>query len=132
MKYTPDHITELKPNEVFVFGSNLAGIHGAGAARFAHKVFGAKFGVGIGMTGRCYALPTKDENIWTLPLTEIQGYVMDFLDYAIENPDKIFLVTKIGTGLAGWTPENIAPMFKDHPNNVIIPKEFHEVINHVK
>ena len=132
MKYTPDHITELKPNEVFVFGSNLAGIHGAGAARFAHKVFGAKFGVGIGMTGRCYALPTKDENIWTLPLTEIQGYVMDFLDYAIENPDKIFLVTQIGCGLAGWTPENIAPMFKDHPNNVIIPKEFHEVIVHVK
>lgn len=126
MKYTPDHITELKPNEVFVFGSNLAGIHGAGAARFAHKVFGAKFGVGIGMTGRCYALPTKDENIWTLPLTEIQGYVMDFLDYAIENPDKIFLVTKIGTGLASWEIEDIAPLFKNASNlsNVILPKEF--------
>jgi hypothetical protein len=129
MKYTPDHITELKPNEVFVFGSNLAGIHGAGAARFAHKVFGAKFGVGIGMTGRCYALPTKDENIWTLPLTEIQGHIIDFLDFAKENPDKTFLLTPVGCGLAGWTPEDVAPMFKNYPSNVIIPREFHEIIS---
>jgi hypothetical protein len=131
MKYTPENITELKPNQVFVFGSNTAGIHGAGAARFAHKVFGAEFGVGIGMTGKCYALPTKDENIWTLPLTEIQGYVIDFLDFAKENPDKTFLLTQIGCGLAGWTPEDIAPMFKNHPNNVIIPREFHEIISHM-
>jgi len=129
MKYTPDHIIELKPNEVFVFGSNLAGIHGAGAARFAHKVFGAKFGVGIGMTGRCYALPTKDENIWTLPLTEIQGHIIDFLDFAKENPDKTFLLTPVGCGLAGWTPEDVAPMFKNYPSNVIIPREFHEIIS---
>ena len=131
MKYTPENITELKPNEVFVFGSNLAGIHGAGAARFAHKVFGAEFGVGIGMTGKCYALPTKDRDIWTLPLNRIEEYVIDFLDYAKENLDKTFLVTQIGCGLAGFAPEDIAPMFKVHPKNVILPKEFHEVINHL-
>jgi len=131
MKYTPENITELKPNEVFVFGSNLAGIHGAGAARFAHKVFGAEFGVGIGMTGKCYALPTKDHDIWTLPLNRIEEYVIDFLDYAKENLDKTFLVTQIGCGLAGFAPEDIAPMFKVHPKNVILPKEFHEVINHL-
>jgi hypothetical protein len=131
MKYTPENITELKPNEVFVFGSNLAGIHGAGAARFANKVLGAEFGVGVGMTGKCYALPTKDHDIWTLPLTRIQEYVIDFLDYAKENQDKTFLVTQIGCGLAGFAPEDIAPMFKVHPKNVILPKEFHEVINHL-
>ena len=131
MKYTPENITELKPNEVFVFGSNLAGIHGAGAARFAHKVFGAEFGVGIGMTGKCYALTTKDHDIWTLPLNRIEEYVIDFLDYAKENLDKTFFVTQIGCGLAGFAPEDIAPMFKVHPKNVILPKEFHEVINHL-
>jgi hypothetical protein len=126
MKYTPEYITELNPNEIFVFGSNTAGIHGAGAARLAHKAFGAEWGKGIGMTGNCYAIPTKDDDIWTLPLTRIQEYVIDFLDYAKENPDKIFLVTKIGTGLASWEIEDIAPLFKNASNlsNVILPKEF--------
>jgi hypothetical protein len=131
MKYTPEHITSLNPNEVFVFGSNLAGIHGAGAARFAHKVFGAEWGIGVGMTGKCYALPTKDQDIWTLSLNKIQEYVLDFLQYAKENPNKTFLVTPVGCGLAGWTPDDIAPLFKDHPKNVIIPREFHEVIVHM-
>jgi hypothetical protein len=126
MRYTPEYITELKPNEIFVFGSNTAGIHGAGAARLAHKVFGAEWGVGVGSTGKCYALPTKDDDIWTLPLNRIEEYVIDFLDYAKENPDKIFLVTKIGTGLASWEIEDIAPLFKNASNlsNVILPKEF--------
>jgi hypothetical protein len=131
MKYTPEYITELKPNEIFVFGSNLAGIHGAGAARLANKAFGAEWKVGIGMTGQCYALPTKDHDLWTLPLNRISEYVSDFLDFAKENPDKTFLVTQVGCGLAGWTYEDIAPMFKVHSNNVILSKEFHEIINHL-
>jgi hypothetical protein len=129
MKYTDEYITELKPNEIFIFGSNLKGIHGAGAAKLAREKFGAKMGVSIGITGQCYAIPTKDENIWTLPLSRIEEYVIDFIQYAKENPDKIFLVSKIGCGLAGYTPEDIAPMFKNYPKNVIIPKEFHEVIS---
>ena len=128
MKHTPEYITELKPNEIFVFGSNLAGIHGAGAAKFAHKVFGAKFNVGVGLTGRCYAIPTKDEDIWTLPLNRIQGYIMDFLEYATDHPELNFLVTPIGCGLAGWTPDDIAPFFNNHPKNVILPLEFHRVL----
>lgn len=131
MKFTPEFINQLKSNEVFVFGSNLAGIHGAGAAKTANKLFGAEFGKGVGPTGNCYALPTKDEDIWTLPLNRIEEYVLDFLDYAKENPNKTFLVTQIGCGLAGWTPEDIAPMFKKHTINVILPKEFHEVISHM-
>lgn len=131
MKYTDEYITKLKPNEIFVFGSNLKGVHGAGAAKLARESFGAKMGVAIGITGQCYAIPTKDESIFTLPLTRIEEYVIDFLDYAKETPDKVFLVTQIGCGLAGYTPEDIAPMFKNHPNNVIIPKEFHEIISHM-
>jgi len=131
MKYTDNYINELKPNEIFVFGSNLKGIHGAGAAKLAREKFGAEMGVGIGITGQCYAIPTKDEMIWTLPLTRIEEHVMDFLDYVKDVPDKIFLVTQIGCGLAGYTPEDIAPMFKTHPSNVIIPREFHEVISHM-
>jgi hypothetical protein len=128
MKITPEHITQLKPNEIFVFGSNLAGIHGAGAAKFAHKVFGAEFNIGVGPTGRCYAIPTKDEDIWTLPLNRIQGYIVDFLEYANEHPELTFLVTPVGCGLAGWTPDDIAPFFNNHPINVILPLEFHRVL----
>lgn len=131
MKYTDEYITDLKANEIFVFGSNLKGVHGAGAAKLAREKFGAQMGIGVGITGQCYAIPTKDEMIWTLPLTRIEEYVIDFLDYAKENPEKKFLVTQIGCGLAGYTPEDIAPMFKNHSNNVIIPKEFHEIITHM-
>lgn len=121
---TPENITALAPNEVFVFGSNLAGIHGAGAARVAHKLFGAKYLVGEGPTGQCYAIPTKDISIETLPLDEIATHVLNFLTYALEHPDKTFLVTKVGCGLAGYTPAEIGPLFKGAPDNVILPKEF--------
>lgn len=121
---TPDYITELKPNEIFVFGSNLAGIHGAGAARIARLLFGAKYKVGVGFTGQCYAIPTKDHMIVTLPLEEIDKHVGKFLMIAWDFPDRIFLVTKIGCGLAGYKPRQIAPMFRHHPPNVILPKEF--------
>jgi hypothetical protein len=121
---TPEKITSLKPNEIFVFGSNLAGRHGAGAALLAVRQFGAKHGVGEGITGHCYALPTKDENIQTLPLREIACYVVEFLNYAASHPDLTFLVTKIGCGLAGYSFNEIAPMFRNAPKNVVLPVEF--------
>lgn len=125
MKYTPENINSLAPNEIFVFGSNLAGIHGAGAARLAFDRFGAVWGVGIGHQGRSYALPTKDENIETLSLSDIKKYVNHFIDYAKNNPDFTFLVTKVGCGLAGWSIKDIAPLFHEVPSNVILPREFH-------
>lgn len=117
-------ITSLKPNEVFVFGSNLAGIHGAGAARDACQKFGAIRGKGVGHYGESYAIPTKDFRIETLPLWSIKQFVDDFLAYARRNPQLTFLLTPIGCGLAGYSPSDIAPMFKDAPPNVILPQEF--------
>ena len=122
-------ITELTFNEIFVFGSNEAGVHGAGAALQAYRDFGAKRGVGNGPTGQCYAIPTKDHNIRTLPLSKIEVYVNQFLKYAREHKELLFLLTPIGCGLAGYTPEVIAYMFKDSPSNVVLPKEFTDVFN---
>lgn len=102
---------------VFVFGSNLAGIHGAGAARYAERNLGAKRGVGFGPTGKCYALPTKDSKIKPLGLAEIASYVEQFITYAGGNPDLTFEVTQIGCGLAGYTVDEIAPLFKQAPLN---------------
>jgi len=124
MKYTPDNITELAENEIFVFGSNRSGIHGAGAARTAYNKFGAVYGVGEGLTGRSYALPTKGYNVSDMTLDEIRPHVDTFLNFAKDNPDKIFLVTQVGCGLAGHDPKNIGPMFKNRTGNVLIPKEF--------
>lgn len=102
---------------IFVFGSNLAGAHGAGAALEARRNFGALDGQGDGPMNRCYAIPTKDENIQTLPLDRIKAYVKDFIEYAKLHPKKEFFVTAIGCGLAGYQPTDIAPMFKDSPLN---------------
>ncbi len=114
MKASNSNITELKPNEVFVFGSNLSGIHGGGAARFAHDKFGAEMGVGVGFTGQCYAIPTKSKGITrTLEIEEIKPYVDYFIQAAKKERFKTFLVTEIGCGLAGYSPEDIAPLFKD-------------------
>jgi hypothetical protein len=107
---------------VFVFGSNLAGRHGKGAALFALRNHGAIYGQGIGRQGNSYAIPTKDVQIKTLPLTEIEKYVDLFLQYAIENPDTIFEVTKIGCGLAGYKESDIKPMFKNAPVNCKLPE----------
>jgi hypothetical protein len=126
MVTTPDNIVTLKPNEVFVFGSNEAGIHGAGAAKLALNKFGAEWGNGIGLQGQSYAIPTKDFDIRTLSLDLIKHYVDEFLEFAKYNPDFTFFVTQIGCGLAGRTPKEIAPMFKTHSNNVILPKVFHD------
>ena len=102
---------------IFVFGSNLSGIHGAGAAAFAVKVHGAKFGVGEGMQGNCYALPTKGLQIEPMSLKNIEVHVKIFMDYARNNPEERFQVTKIGCGLGGHKDCDIAPMFRDSPQN---------------
>ena len=127
MRFTPDNITSLKPYEIFVFGSNEAGIHGAGAARVANKLFGAKIGVGVGRTGQTYAIPTKDHSIRTLDLDSIKKYVDEFIEEAHNFPYLTFLVTQIGCGLAGHSPKDIAPMFSNVPSNVIIPEEFYKI-----
>lgn len=105
---------------VFVFGSNLSGLHGAGAARFAERNRGAIRGQGIGRQGMSYAIPTKDRQIrHTLPLEEIQHHVKDFLNNAFWNQEEQFQVTRIGCGLAGLKDEQVAPMFKDAPTNCL-------------
>lgn len=106
---------------IFVFGSNLAGRHGKGAALCAKNSHGAVYGVGVGRTGNAYAIPTKDERIRTLPLARIAPYVAEFLDYARANPELEFEVTKIGCGLAGYREHEIKPMFADAPMNCHLP-----------
>lgn len=115
------------PNSVFVFGSNLGGLHKGGAAKFAHENYGAEWGVGVGLTGRCYAIPTLGHNMGQLPLTAINYYVAQFLDKAQSCPVLSrfkFYVTPIGCGIAGFRPYDIAPMFRYAPSNVILPEEF--------
>lgn len=107
--------------KVFVFGSNLAGRHGAGAALAARQLWAAKYGVGVGPTGRAYAIPTKDEHLRALPLARIHPFVDAFLAYARAHPDTTFLVTRIGCGLAGYTDTDIAPMFRNAPLNCQLP-----------
>lgn len=124
MKRTGPLIELTEPYEIFVFGSNLAGRHGGGAARFALDNYGAKWGDPEGFQGRSYAIPTKDERIETLPLSRIQAYVDLFLVIAENRPDVTMILTPIGCGLAGYTPADIAPMFTDAPKNVILPEEF--------
>jgi len=108
--------------QVFVFGSNLAGRHGKGAALCARNFHGAEYGVGVGRTGNSYAIPTKDARIQTLPLESIQKFVTEFLNYATEHPELEFEVTKIGCGLAGYQEHDIAPMFANAPMNCHLPE----------
>lgn len=130
-RITYEPITELFPHEIFVFGSNYAGRHKKGAALFALDNFGAVLGQGFGPMGQCYAIPTKDRNIETLPLNEIQPYIWVFIKYAQQNPHLIFKVTKIGCGLAGYSPKDVAPMFKSaiEIENIHLPEEFWEILN---
>lgn len=107
---------------IFVFGSNLAGRHGAGAALFALKNHGAIYGQGIGRQGDSYGIPTKDENIRTLPVSRIKTYVDDFIIYAKLNPNLEFNVTRIGCGLAGYKDDDISPLFKKAPSNCHLPE----------
>jgi hypothetical protein len=127
---TSENIKELKENEVFCFGSNLLGAHGAGAARFAAKKFGAEAGVGFGPTGQCYALPTKDHNIRTMKIEEIKPFVELFITEARLDPERNYLVTEVGCGLAGFEPKDIAPLFKDAKDvpNIHLPQRFWDII----
>jgi hypothetical protein len=132
MKTTPNDIVLLEPDEVFVFGSNESGIHGAGAAKTAVEKFGAVMGQGVGLQGQSYAIPTKDFDIRVLPLDIIKHYVDEFIEFAKYNPEIVFLVTQIGCGLSGYSPKDIAPMFKKISDNVIIPKVFHDELSRSK
>lgn len=104
-------------NMVFVFGSNLAGVHGAGAARYAVRYKGALYGNGVGRTGNSYAIPTKNKQIRTLTIGSIRQWIEEFLEYAEMHPNELFQVTQIGCGLAGYQPDEIAPWFKDASDN---------------
>lgn len=115
---------------MFVFGSNLAGRHGAGAALYARQHHGAIYGQGVGPQGDSYAIPTKDEKFRTLPLDAIAKHVAEFIAYAHNWDRTVFRVTAIGTGLAGYRHEDIAPMFRDAPGNCILPPEWVDLLNH--
>ena len=133
MNVTPQMITSLGPGEIFVFGSNLKGLHGGGAAKAAMK-FGAEWGNGVGIQGQTYAIPTLSlpggapENM--LPVPEIGKYVNEFIRYAAHHPENHFYVTPIGCGIAGFTPAQIAPLFKDalKLDNVSLPEDFLKVL----
>lgn len=124
-KYTPEFITELADDEVFVFGSNLAGMHGGGAAATAHRCFGAVWGKGVGLQGRSYAIPTMQGGVKT-----IKPCVDEFIVFAKSHPELRFLVTKIGCGIAGFREEQIAPLFAEaiDVKNIILPRDFVEII----
>jgi len=135
--------------KVFVFGSNLGGFHGAGSAKAAMDDWGAQYGLGVGMSGDSYAIPTKDSNIECLPLETIQLHVEQFVEYAEDceqfadayryaYPDRHdydpieFHVVDIGCGLAGFTPEEIAPMFEGAPSNCVFSERFQKIIDQLK
>ena len=121
-----DNITKLNPNEIFVFGSNLSGRHGKGAAKQA-LTWGAIWGQGAGLQGRTYGIPSKNASITrTLSVKEIKPFVDDFIQFAKDNQNLIFLVTEIGCGLANLTPKEIAPLFKEAIDieNIHLPKRF--------
>lgn len=119
--YTPERITELKADEVFVFGSNLAGMHGGGSAWLAFQKFGAVMGCGVGLRGQSYAIPTMQGGVET-----IKPYVDEFISFAKSRPDLFFYVTRIGCGIAGFRDKDIAPLFKDAAGveNICLPKSF--------
>ena len=122
-RFTPNFITELKPNEVFVFGSNLSGFHGGGAALVALEKFGAVWGQGVGLQGQSYGIPTMQGGVET-----IVPYVDEFIQFAKEHPELTFYVTRIGCGIAGFRDQEIAPLFSKamQLENVILPKTFWE------
>ena len=123
---TPNIITKLKDNEIFIFGSNLSGRHGKGAAKTALG-WGAKWGQAKGLQGKTYGIPTKDASIRrTLTIEEIKPFVDEFIEFAKANEKMTFLVTEIGCGLAGLKPKEVAPLFKEAVNvfNIHLPARF--------
>ena len=130
---TPENITNLNDNRIFVFGSNLSGRHGKGAAKTALK-WGAKWGQAKGLQGRTYRIPTKDASITrTLTINEIKTFIDEFISFAKEHPELTFLVTPIGCGLAGLRPREIAPLFKEAINitNIHLPAQFWHKLNNI-
>ena len=123
--FTPEFITQLKADEIFVFGSNLAGMHGGGAAYVAFKKFGAIMGCGVGLQGQSYAIPTMQGGVET-----IKPYVDDFIAFAKEHPELFFYVTRIGCGIAGFRDKEIAPLFAKAIGleNVCLPEPFVKVL----
>lgn len=126
LRFTPPNITKLAPGEVFVFGSNLDGRHGKGAAKTALQRFGARYIVAEGLCGQSYALPTVGHNLSRMRLSEIKHFVGRFINFAANNPDLTFLTTMVGCGLAGHRVSDIAPMFAQRTGNVILPVEFYQ------
>jgi hypothetical protein len=126
MRTTPDDIKKLEQGHIFVFGSNLSGRHGKGAAKTALG-WGAKWGQGAGLQGRTYGIPTKDASIRrTLTVIEIKPFIDEFIEFAKNNPDLTFLVTEIGCGLAGYKQKDIAPLFINAVDveNIHLPEKF--------
>ncbi len=125
-EFTPERISELKAYDIFVFGSNLAGSHGGGAARLAYNRFGAIWGQGVGLQGQSYAIPTMQGGVET-----IKPYVDEFIEFARQHPEMKFLVTRIGCGIAGFGVEEIAPLFQAaiDVENIILPQAFVMVIS---
>lgn len=117
-RVTPERITHLEENEIFVFGSNLAGAHGGGAAYIAYKKFGAIWGQGVGLQGQSYGIPTMQGGVET-----IKPYVDEFIEFARQHPEYTFLVTRIGCGIAGFTNEEISPLFAaaHDVDNIVLP-----------
>lgn len=137
-RYTPEMMTELSEGEVFVFGSNTKGEHGGGAARIAHTKFDAEWGVGEGMTGRCYAIPTLDGNRDKVSREDFISSLAQFIRFANEHKNMTFFLTKVGCGIAGWDIDEVRTIFwqamglvfgnadtAQLPYNIIIPKEFY-------
>ena len=130
-RITPENISRLAENQIFVFGSNLSGRHGKGAAKTAVG-WGAKWGQAAGLQGRTYGIPTKDQTIRrTLTIAEIKPYVDEFIQFSIDNKNLIFLVTEVGCGLAGLKPKDIAPLFAKAANvdNIWLPARFWHKVN---
>ena len=120
-----DSIDTLEKDEIFVFGSNLAGHHMGGAARVANIKFGAEWGVGVGLTGQSYAIPTMQGGVET-----IRPYVDEFIEFANQHQNMKFLVTRIGCGIAGFNDEDIAPLFRKAlpVSNIYLPQKFYDIL----
>ena len=125
MEFTPDCINSLSDNEVFFFGSNLRGWHQGGAAKHAHRYFGAIWGQGVGFQGQSYAIPTMQGGVET-----IKPYVDEFIIFAQKHPELRFLVTRIGCGIAGFKDEEIVPLFSEAvgQDNIVLPYNFIELL----
>lgn len=129
-RITSHNITNLEPNQIFVFGSNLSGRHGKGAAKTAMK-WGAKYAIGNGLQGRTYGIPTKGANVkYSLSISKIEKFITEFIEFAKNNQNLTFLVTEIGCGLAGFNPEEIAILFKSAIDieNIHLPLSFWKIL----